>query len=591
MSLDSLEFELPLFSLIFFIILIVNYYAKKRINIVENKYYNYIIVFSFVEIFLSTIVHFICALNSFTVVEENYYVFINYANKLITTSFVGIFTYLLFYVFIISFPKYKQNIKKLDKYPLALVIIFFILTHFTNVILMDYQNVTNVSGSTPLLGYIFLAPLLMASFIISIINIKKIDKRYYAILIIIPLMTLGYITTIIVPGIIIYDIIITILCYIMFFTMENPDMTLLEELHKSKEISDTANEEKTLFLYNMTQEIRSITSKIDNDADGILDTKDYDEIYDNARDIKSNTTKFSNITNEILDVDSIDESNLKIYNNKYNIKTIIKQLVNVYSEICNRKELKFITNFDNNVPESLYGDSINIKEVLNNVLDNSVKYTEKGFIEFDLNTIIKNDICRLIFTIEDSGKGIKSEDINKIKLENKSLSKTNQLITAMSGTMMISSDFGGGTKVKIILDQKIENTEDKEVIKYEENLRKLNILAIDDSEAGLKIITKLLRESNISLDIANNGKDAIEMIKVNKYDIILLDEELSSISGQELLKQIIEIRNFNTPVILLTKDNNYEYNEEYLNEGFTDYILKPIKKNTLLEKINKYTSK
>ena len=119
----------------------------------------------------------------------------------------------------------------------------------------------------------------------------------------------------------------------MFHTIENPDMKLLTELHKSKEVSDSANEEKTLFIYNMTQEIRTITGKIDDDADLILSSKDWEETYDTARDIKSNTSRFTNITNDILDISQIDSSTIKVYNNKYNIKNILKQIINVYSDV------------------------------------------------------------------------------------------------------------------------------------------------------------------------------------------------------------------------------------------------------------------
>ena len=288
---------------------------------------------------------------------------------------------------------------------------------------------------------------------------------------------------------------------------------------------------------------------------------------------------------------SVDATTIKIYNNKYNVKNIIKQLVNVYGDICKNKELKFRTNIDHDIPEELYGDGINLKEVLNTILSNSAKYTNKGYIEFNVNTIIKNDICRLIFTIEDSGTGIKSEDINKVKIDNKSLSIANKMITLMNGTMLISSDYGIGTKVKVILDQKMAEVEDTEVSKYESTFDNIEVLSVDDSESGLKIIEKLLKGTNIKLDLANTGKECLDKIKIGKYDLILLDEELSQISGIELMNKIKEIRNFKTPVILLTKDNSYEYNEEYTKIGFVDYILKPLKKEELLEKIDKYTKK
>ena len=439
---------------------------------------------------------------------------------------------------------------------------------------------------------LFLGSYLIIWGILVLMNIKVIiQKKYIPIITIIATVILSVIIQSYDPSILISTVCGTIICYTMYHTIENPDLKLLREAHQAKEISDNANEEKTLFLYNMTQEIRSITNKINDDTDVILDSKDYEEIYDSARDIKANTSKFNNMTNEILDMSYVDASTIKVYNEKYNIKLLLRQIVSVYGDICKNKELKFSTNIDHTIPDSLYGDGISLKEVLNTILNNSVKYTNKGFIELSVNTITKGDICRLIITIEDSGNGIKSEDINKIKVDNKSLAKAYKMITLMNGTMLISSDYGIGTKVKIILDQKIGEVEVSEASKYESNFDNISILSVDDSESGLKIIEKLLKGTNIKLDLANTGKECLDKIKINKYDLILLDEELSQISGLELIKKITEIRNFKIPVILLTKSNSYEYDEEYLKLGFSDYLLKPIKKEELLLKIDKYTKK
>ena len=114
---------------------------------------------------------------------------------------------------------------------------------------------------------------------------------------------------------------------------------------------------------------------------------------------------------------------------------------------------------------------------------------------------------------------------------------------------------------------------------------------VDDSDASIKIIEKLLKGSKVKVDTADNGKECLDLIKVKKYDIILIDEELTQITGAELLKKIKSVRNFNSSVILLTKDNNYEYNDEYKKLGFSDYLLKPVKKDLLIEKINKYMKK
>jgi len=159
----------------------------------------------------------------------------------------------------------------------------------------------------------------------------------------------------------------------------------------------------------------------------------------------------------------------------------------------------------------------------------------------------------------------------------------------MNGTMLITSEYGVGTKIKIILDQKMEMTDSTEVKKYNEDLDDIKVMAVDDSEAGLKIIEKLLKGTKINLTKATTGKECIDNVKANKYDLILLDEELSQITANELIVKLKEIRNFKTPIVLLTKDNSYEYNEEYLKQGFVGYILKPLKKNDLIEKINKYS--
>ena len=120
----------------------------------------------------------------------------------------------------------------------------------------------------------------------------------------------------------------------------------------------------------------------------------------------------------------------------------------------------------------------------------------------------------------------------------------------------------------------------------------INLLMVDDSDSGIKIIDKLIKGSNIKMDFATNGKECIDKIKsYGKYDIILLDEQLSQISAMELISKIKNIRNFNIPVILLSKDNSYEYNDDYKKLGFSDYLLKPVKKDKLLNKINEYVKK
>ena len=565
------------------IMLNIVYFSKPRIKKIEHSIFSRMIlcsviggVFGLVFGIVTTISH---TVNVYAILLEKTY----------TILILDWILLLSFYTYIISRKTdfSKEKLMDIVRASLLISILFYLIPVTLE---LDGSKII-VGGILIYVTYALSFILMLFNIIIIIKNIRHIKERKY-----LPIYSMIILTTLFIfiqslstDFNYLNSLLGMIIGYLMYFTIENPDMKLLEETLKSKEISDNANEEKTLFLYNMTQEIKEVTNKIDDDADLILDSKDYNEIYDSARDIKARTSVFVSATNDILNMSAVDSTTIKVYNEKYNIKNILKQLVNIYGDLCKDKDLKFRTNIDHDIPELLYGDGIGLKEVLTTILDNSIKYTTKGFVELSVNTITKGDICRLIITIEDSGSGIKSEDINNIRVDNKSLAKANKLITMMSGTMLISSDYGVGTRIKIILDQKMEIAKNTEVDKYEEVLDDIKVLAVDDSEAGLKIIEKLLKNSQVSLTKATTGKECIDKIKTNKYDLILLDEALSQITASELIVKIREIRNFNVPIVLLTKDNSYEYNEEYLEQGFVGYILKPLKKDSFIQKITEYS--
>ena len=574
---------LPIVGLLIMFTLNVLFFSKKNISSYETKTYKFFLIAATVFIIIGLLTFAVAKItNDFHLIAIFQRI---YMSILVILNYLSI-------KYCIQLFKSDTNLTFVNKVIGICTILFIILILVLPLNVIYYDDILDGDGwsynvaliDTVISFVIFIV--ITISLICSKISLKKITPFIMLILLyIVSFILRSYYKELIFEGFF-YSYVLLI----MYHTIENPDMKLLQELHNSKEISDNANEEKTLFIYNLTQDIRSISNAIDDDADYILESKNWDETYECARNIKLNSAKFITMTNEILDISQVDSANIKTYNNTYNIKNILKQLINVYSDLCKNKDLKFNTNIDHSVPEILYGDGIGLKEVLTTILNNSVKYTNKGFVELNVNTIIKNDICRLIITIEDSGIGIKSEEINNIKNNNTSLSNANKLITLMRGAMLISSSYGMGTKTKIILDQKIEIQKNPEVEKYESSIDNIKILAVDNSEAGLKIIEKLLKGTNITLDKAITGKECIDKIKTNKYDLVLLDEELSQRTANELIIKLKEIRNFKTPVVLLTKDNSYEYNEEYLKQGFIGYMLKPLKKDIFINEINKYSN-
>lgn len=575
--------------LIFLLIITVVFFTKPKINKLENKSFSWLLVLNMIGLILQILSYIL--INNYPNFQNTiYYIIIIRA---IFCYYVLWELFFVYYITIISFSLNEQenrlkNIKKIT--------IFFVIGLFIAIqTLILPIKITEINGLYYPTGsaMTFMAIGVLYGILIILYCIVKnykhiIDIKYLPLLFYIIFGSISIMWQMSNPRLLLITPIESLVLFLMYFTIENPDMKLLTEMHEAKEISDNANEEKTLFLYNMTQEIRATTKNIDAEADIIIDSDNIARDKESARNIKGETSKFRMMTNDILDVSAIDSSKIKIYNTSYSIKMLLRTIISSYNEICKNKNIEFRTNIDHNIPESLYGDNINLKKVLKELLDYSVKSTSKGYIELNINTIIKNDIARLIITIDDSSMGLKSSVLERITIDNKVFSSVYKLITLMNGTMVITSNYGTGNKIKIILDQKIEPSISIEEKKYQSILDNKKILIIDNTESTIKVIEKLLKESNIDIDYSLNGKDAYNKIKTrNRYDLILLDEELSMMTGVELLNYLKKIRNFNIPVILLSKDNKYEYNEEYLNMGFTDILIKPIKKTSLLECINK----
>ena len=592
-----------IYSLFYSVLLNIVYFARKRLVTFENKIFE--------KLMITNLIGVILAIGSyFTIVNiDKYPIFNVIVSKGYIVYLLTWITLFSVYIFAISINDSKNRKKKINRIIKGFSILYVI---FLIVIIIKPLYYHNAGGAVYSYGpsanvmYVVSSVYIAIWIVRLIINYKKIrDKKYLPIF---AFMLLGVVVIIIQkshPELLLMTSMETFIVFLMYHTIENPDMKILEEVHRAKEISDNANEEKTMFLYNMTNEIRNITKDIDYSADDILDETsnkkvDVEVINDAAREIKGSTAKFTTMTNEILDINSIDSASIKVYNDKYNVKLIIKELVTVYSKKCNVKNIDFRPSIASDIPEYLYGDSVGLKQALDIILDNSVKYTSSGYIEFNVNTIIKNNIARLIITVEDSGTGMKADDIIKVFNKkndhnedslnlNNNLYNAKALITLMGGTIIPSSIYGTGTTMKIVLDQKVAKEADEKLDKYEEVYDKKKILLVDDNISTEKIVSKILKDTNIELDYVSLGKEALDKIRgKEKYDLILLDEVMDPLDGVTVMKKFKDIRNFKTNVILLTRNNEYEYNEEYLKYGFSGYLLKPISKDKLFEIIDKY---
>ena len=587
-------------AIVYSMLLMTVYFRKKVFKSKENKVYSILVVVSFFELIVELILDFVGPMYK-EIPNVSYFV-----ARLFSFGVELWITILLCYVLFVclSIKKKERYIPVVRNIAIVLMIIFTTL-NFILPLNFKYDGYIAYTYG-PSVNIIYLSAFLYSFIgIIALIrNIKNIkDKRFFPILIFLIVGGIASYIQYMNPGLLLATPIHAFITFLMYFTIENPDVKMIEEYHKAKEISDNANEDKTMFLYNMTNDIRLITKDINYNTDAAINEMsnkkvDKDLVNDYLRAIKENTARFTTMTNEILDVDSIDSASIKVYDDKYNIKLLLKKIVTLYSDECSKKGLTFRSDIASDLPEYLYGDNLGLKNVLTSILDNSIKYTKEGYIELNVNTIIKNNIARLIITIEDSGVGISPDEMDSIFYKRKeeidgsnmksNLFTARKLITLMGGTIIPSSNYGNGTTMKIVLDQKIVEEANEKYTKYESFYDEKKILLVDDNISTEKIISKLIRDTNIKLDYVSLGKEALDKIRgKEKYDLILLDEVMDPLDGVTVMKKFKDIRNFKTNVILLTRNNEYEYNEEYLKYGFSGYLLKPISKDKLFEIIDK----
>lgn len=574
-------------SLLYSSLLMIAYFSKDRIKTPENKIYSRLIIINFIGIILEIF----CTI--FAGYAKENIIFYTILNKLFLIGLIVWGAVFGSYVFLISSAKKnEEELKKYMKNVLRLYITLIIIIAVLVAVLPVYFNYRNnyvMYSYGPAVNVVYsgIFITIFLTIICLIKNFKNIISKKY-----LPIYAYLFVGTIItfiqkmMPELLLAITMDTFITVIMYFTIENPDKKLLQEIHASKKMADEANEEKSMLIYNMMGEIKDIAKDINISSNNILDSNNIEENKYYAREIISSNNKLYNMSDKIYNIDKIELNKIKTVKTKYNIKLLLKEIVSMYKTKTETKNIEFRINIDNNLPVSLYGDSINLKKALSTIIDSSYNNTKEGFIELSVNTIIKHDVCRLIIKIEDSSIGIKIEEIEEVNTEG-NIYNAKKLIAALGGTLLLTSRYNEGTIVTIILDQKINITNKKEKKDYTKYLDNKKILLVDDNESSLKLINKILTKYHIKVETTNLGKKALDKIrKGSKYDLILLDEEMPYMNGEEVLKKLKEIKGFNTKVLLLTKNNNIEYTEEYKENNFDDYILKPIDKNTLIEKIN-----
>ena len=577
-------------SLIILFIFTWKYFSKERVKNNETKIYSRLLIITLIGLSLEI---FTCA----------WYV-MGYDIENIIYRLLSKLTFCYYISWSFGFLNYLVNVCCYsDKKQIRFNVITGILCLIDLLLPVEFVTVDNsiIPGGPALyMVYIFCLIFTILDVVVCVRYRKKISgNKFTPLYALIVLTCFDMVIGMLYPQLFVFGYVFSVIIIIMYFTIENPDVKILREIIKNRELTEKSLEDRSTTLLTLSQRIRMPLGQIKdnlNDYKKIDDENVKKELFD---DVVQNINELNFIVNDILNISNVDVSKIKLVNNEYSSERFFKDIEKKTEISLKDKDIEFSFIIKKAFPPKLYGDDVKIKQILMTFINQAIKNTKEGFIDIEVDNIVRYDVLRLLFEIKTSDEGLSLEEINELlkydlDLTEKDFEKLDSLDVDLNlaikmtrflgGSVNIKSSKGKGSIYSIVVDQKIKLEQNK----LEKKLLKTNsVLILDDKMEEVKKISEIFSEKNIEVIKCLSGDELLSRINnKEKCNLILLEDEMKNEKAYMVLKKL-QSKKVKTPVVVMLNKDKESIIQNYIDEGFIDIV----KKDKIEMEINRIIDK